>query len=419
MPHRARVAHDVLLEIADAVGTPTYVYDAHAIDVGVERWTRAVGDPARIWYAVKANSNLSVLRRLASHGLGFEVVSGGEWARVRAAGVPPDRIAYGGVPKRDDELSAALEAGFDLVVLQAQHEVDLAADATEAAAVAKRVGLRVRPGIRAGAHPALETGVAGAKFGLGPEEVPAAWERLVSAPALEPRVLAVHLGSGIDSAEPYLRALELLLDLAALLSDSGTPVRELDLGGGFAIDYRGDLDPEPADLIGAVADRLTDPDLKVRFEPGRSILGRAGLLLTRVLYRRERVGSPALVCDAAFSDFPRPVLYGAEHDIEPLDGGPEGAPTVDVLGATCESGDLLGAGRALHGVGRGDLLLVRDVGAYGFTMASNYNGRPRPAEVLVEGDGYRVIRSREVAEDLWRGEIGALPSPPGRSGTGR
>lgn len=398
-------APSVLEEIAGRVGTPVYVYDGESIDADVARWTAAV--PAgRLWYAVKANSNLAVLRRLADRGLGFEAATPGEYARVRAAGVPASRVMFGGVPKGAREVEFALGERADLVVLQSSEEVEAAA----AAAVPRGgrpvpVGIRVRPGVRAGAHPSLETATASAKFGLAPEEVPAAWARLSETAGLEPRALAFHLGSGLDSVRPYETALERILGLAGPLAAEGMPVRELDVGGGLGIDYGGGSGgPEPAALVDAVEGRIRDAGMAARYEPGRSLVARSGLLLTRVLYRRERADGPALVCDAAFTDFARHVLYGARHRIEPVGGSAGGEPTVDVLGATCESGDVLGTGRPLHGVRAGALLAVRDVGAYGFVMASNYNARPRPAEVMVEDGEWRVVRRRESLEDLWRGE---------------
>lgn len=419
--HRAAPAPELLEAIADEVGTPAYVYDARALDAGVGRWTRAA--PAdRIWYAVKANANLAVLRRLSGHGLGFEAATPGELACVRAAGVEPARTMLGGVPKRPSEVGRALCAGLDLVVLQAGEEVDEAVASADRVRPA-RVGLRVRPGIRAGAHPSLETGVPDAKFGLDPEEGLRAWRRLSETPGLEPRTLSVHLGSGVDSPGPYLRAVDLLLELAVEADRVGAPVLELDLGGGLAVDYAGASDPEPADLVAAVTERLGSrargsggaregtagdgsgeagvPGL--RWEPGRSIVARMGLLLARVLYRRERRGRRAVVCDAAFTDFARHVLYGAAHRVEPVRGSPSGPAATDLLGATCESGDVLGRDLRLDGLAPGDLLVVRDTGAYGFAMASNYNGRPRPAEVLVEDGSWRVVRQREELADLWRG----------------
>ncbi len=412
LPHRADLSPDTLETIAGEVGTPAYVYDARALDEGVERWTR-VAPPDRVWYAVKANGNLTVLRRLAGHGLGFEAATAGELARVRAAGVETARAMLGGVPKRPAEVAEAVRAGLDLVVLQAAEEVEAATGSADPARPAP-VGVRIRPGIRAGAHPALETGVPEAKFGLDPERALEVWRRLSGTAGLEPRTLSVHLGSGVDSPEPYGRALDLLLDLAAEAGRAGVPVREVDLGGGLAVDYRGSADPDPAALVEAVTARLRSfeqsaaiPVPAVRWEPGRSIVARMGLLLTRVLYRRRRNGRLAVVCDAAFTDFARPVLYGASHRVEPVEppaGGSRGPPTSELLGATCESGDVLGRDLRLEGVAPGDLLVVRDAGAYGFAMASSYNGRPRPPEVLVEGDSRRVIRRRERIEDLWRGE---------------
>jgi diaminopimelate decarboxylase len=399
--------HDRLRDIATDVGTPTYVYDARALDAGARRWIDAVGDPSRISYAVKANFNLAVLERLAAHGIGFEAATTGEMARVLAAGVTPDRIVLGGVPKTRAAVVEGIRRGLDLIVLQARHEVEAAmeAGAMRAPDDPARVGLRVRPGIQAGAHPSLETGRADAKFGFHPSEVREAWAALSGAGGVEPTALAVHLGSGLDDLAPYAEALEVLVPIAERLAGDAAPVRELDLGGGLGVAYEdAGSDPEPVDLVRLVEDRLGGSGLAARYEPGRSIAARAGTLLTRVLYRRERDGHPALICDAGFTDFGRFALYGAEHRIEPVDGETQGEPTVEVLGPTCESGDKLGTERRLHGVRPDDLLAVRDVGAYGFVMASNYNSRPRPAEVLADGTDWKVVRARESLEDLWRGE---------------
>jgi diaminopimelate decarboxylase len=394
---------DLLEQIATAQGTPTYVYSARALEAATLRWVEAAGDAERIFFAAKANTNLAVLGRLCGTGIGIEVATAGERARAERAGFPPDRILLGGVPKSAEVVAQGMGAGLGLVVLQAGHEVDAAVSAADPVR-STRIGIRVRPGIRAGAHPSLETGRTDAKFGFEPDDVADIWSRLAAAPGLEPEVLAVHLGSGIDSLEPWDRALDVLLELADRLAASGAPVREFDLGGGLGVDYSSDVDPDPAALIHRVDQRLTGTGLGSRFEPGRSIMARAGSLLTRVLYRREWEGTPALVCDAGFTDFARFALYGAQHRIEALAGSPAGPPTVDVLGPTCESGDVIGTGRPLHDVQPGDLLVIRDVGAYGFVMASNYNSRPRPAEVMLENGGFKVVRQRETLEDLWRGE---------------
>lgn len=395
----------MLESIAAEIGTPTYVYAAPVLLDAARRWIRAAGDPARVYFAAKANTNLGVLSCLEATGIGIEVATPGERARAAQAGFPPQRILVGGVPKAAADVRNAIGAGLALVVLQADHEID-AAIAAARPGIPTRVGIRVRPGITAGAHPSLETGRVDAKFGYAPEDVPAAWERLAATEGLEPEVLAVHLGSGIDALEPWERALDVLLELVGRLAGTGAPVRELDVGGGLGVDYAADGDPDPAALVGRVDARLAGTGLASRFEPGRSITARAGVLLTHVLYRRERGETSAIVCDAGFTDFGRYALYGAEHRIEPVRGpAASGAPTVDVLGPTCESGDVLGTGRRLHDVQPGDLLIVRDVGAYGFVMASNYNSRPRPAEVLLDAKSFSVVRGRETLQDLWRGEV--------------
>lgn len=392
----------LMQQIATDVGTPTYVYDASVLDRSIQRWKDAVGDPGALFFAVKANSNLSILHRVGTHGLGFEVATSGELARVLRAGIPASRVVFGGVPKDEDAVEDAIREGVELLVLQADHEVDAARRLADPDRPL-RVALRVKPGIRAGAHPSLETARADAKFGLTPEEVPAAWQRL-AVPGLMPTGLAVHLGSGLDSLEPYEQAIDVLLEVAGRLAMDGLPVTELDLGGGLGVDYAGGADPSPASLVSIVRSRTDGTGLKVRYEPGRSIVARSGSLLTRVLYRRDLADRPALVCDAGHTDFIRYAYYGAQHAIEPVDGFPDGAATVEILGPTCESGDVLGTNRALHGTEPGDLLVVRDVGAYGFVMASNYNSRPRPAEVLVRDGEWHVVRRRESMTDLWRGE---------------
>ena len=326
-------------------------------------------------------------------------------SRARRAGFPAERIVLGGVPKSSEAIRHGVREGVGLLVVQSGHEVEAAiAHAAGTPGPALRVGVRVRPGIRAGAHPSLETGRADAKFGFAPVEVADVWRALSDAPGVRPTTLAVHLGSGLQDLAPYEEALALLLRLAAELASEGAAVEEIDIGGGLGVDYAGGADPEPGDLVRRVASVVGARGPRIRFEPGRSIVARAGVLLTRVLYRRERDGSPALICDAGYTDFARFTLYGGQHRILPVTGVESGEPTVEVLGPTCESGDVLGTGRRLHGVRPGDLLEVRDTGAYGFVMASNYNSRPRPAEVLVDGDAMRVVRERERLEDLWRGE---------------
>ncbi|MCL7982923.1 MAG: diaminopimelate decarboxylase [marine benthic group bacterium] len=406
LSHAARLSPDMLNAIADEVGTPAYIYDVLAVEAGIRRWIDAVGDPARISFAAKANTNLAVLALLERSGVGIEVATPGELARARAAGFPEARIVLGGVPKSESAVRAGIEAGVGMIVLQSGHEVEAAIrHASSYPHGPLPVGLRVRPGIRAGAHPSLETGRADAKFGFAPDRIPEVWERLASADRVRPRTLAFHLGSGLDAVDPYEQAVELMLSLVKSLAATGAPVAELDVGGGLGIDYAGDRDPEPAMLVEALAARLEGVPIELRFEPGRSVVARAGVLLTRVLYRRERNGRPALVCDAGYTDFARNALYGAEHAIVPVEGELTGEPIVEVLGPTCESGDVLGTNRRLNAVQPGDLLLLRDAGAYGFVMASNYNSRPRPPELLANRDGWKVVRPRESLEDLWRGEV--------------
>ncbi|MEJ2482757.1 MAG: diaminopimelate decarboxylase, partial [Gemmatimonadota bacterium] len=257
LSHAARIPPEVLHSIAAEVGTPAYIYDVGALEAGIGRWIGAVGDPARISFAAKANSNLAVLAIMERSGVGIEVATPGEFARALAAGFPETRIVFGGVPKSDTAVRAGIESGAGMIVLQSGHEVEAAIrHAPSFPGGTLPVGLRVRPGIRAGAHPSLETGRADAKFGFAPDEVSEVWARLASVEGIAPRTLAFHLGSGLEGVDPYERAVDLMLSLVEALADTDFPVRELDVGGGLGVDYAGERDPEPERLVTALEARL-------------------------------------------------------------------------------------------------------------------------------------------------------------------
>ncbi len=400
-----------LERIAADLGTPCFVYTRAAIE---RRWREydgaLAGLPHRICYAVKANSNLAVIDVLGRLGAGFDIVSGGELERVLAVQVPAARIVFSGVGKRDDEMAAALEAGVGCFNVESAPELDRLA--ALAAAVGRRapVSLRVNPDIDARTHPYITTGLDENKFGIPAGDVRGLYARAAAHPSLKVCGIDCHIGSQLAEIEPYLAALDRLLVLVDTLAGDGIRLAHLNLGGGLGIRYRGESPPPPAALAGAVAERLAGREIMLMLEPGRSIVGNAGVLLTRVEYLKRNASRRFAVVDAAMNDLIRPALYDAWHDIVPVRpraGAPE---PYEIVGPVCESGDFLGRGRPLV-LEPGDLLAVHSAGAYAFAMSSNYNTRPRAAEVMVDGDRYHVVRKRERVRDLFAGES-VLPADP-------
>ena len=406
------VVEGVALErIADDVGTPCFVYSRAAIERAWRAYDRTLaGIPHEVCYAVKANSNLAVIDVLGRLGAGFDIVSGGELERVLAAGVPAGRIVFSGVGKRDAEMAAALEAGVGCFNVESAQELDRLASLARAAGQRAPVSLRVNPDIDARTHPYITTGLNENKFGIPAGDVRGLYARAAASPSLEVRGIDCHIGSQLASLEPFLDALDRLLALVDTLAGDGIRLAHLNLGGGLGIRYRDESPPEPAALAGAVADRLAGRDIVLMLEPGRSIVGNAGVLLTRVEYLKRNGAKRFAVVDAAMNDLIRPALYDAWHDIVPV-GSREGVPEpYEIVGPVCESGDFLGRGRPLV-LEPGDLLAVRSVGAYAFAMSSNYNTRPRAAEVMVDGDRYHEVRKREQVRDLFAGESVLPPGP--------
>ena len=399
------VVEGVALErIAGDVGTPCFVYSRATMERAWRAYDRALaGIPHEVCYAVKANSNLAIIDVLGRLGAGFDIVSGGELERVLAAGVPAGRIVFSGVGKRDAEMAAALEAGVGCFNVESAQELDRLASLARAAGKRAPVSLRVNPDIDARTHPYITTGLNENKFGVPAGDVRGLYARAAASPSLEVRGIDCHIGSQLASLEPFLDALDRLLALVDTLAGDGIRLAHLNLGGGLGIRYRDESPPEPAALAGAVADRLAGRDIVLMLEPGRSIVGNAGVLLTRVEYLKRNGAKRFAVVDAAMNDLIRPALYDAWHDIVPVRSR-EGVPeSYEIVGPVCESGDFLGRGRPLV-LEPGDLLAVRSVGAYAFAMSSNYNTRPRAAEVMVDGDRYHVVRKRERVRDLFAGE---------------
>ena len=390
-------AEEVPLEdIARRFGTPCYVYSRAAIESAYGEFAPALrGRESLVCYSVKANSNLAVLSLLARLGAGFDIVSGGELARVLAAGGEPGKTLFSGVGKSEREIQFALEKGIRCINVES--EAELARVDRVAHALGRRapIALRVNPDIDPKTHPYISTGLRESKFGVAHGEAERLYQRAASLKAIEVVGIGCHIGSLLTEAGPFVAAAERLVVLVERLERLGIQLRHIDVGGGIGIRYR-DETPEPvaAFVAGALA-ALGARRETVVFDPGRSIVGNAGALLTRVEY----VKPGFLVVDAAMNDLIRPALYGAWHDVRPLRESAPGETVYDIVGPVCESADFLAKGRRLAAV-EGDLLAVLSAGAYGMSMSSNYNSRPRAAEVLVDGSSAHLVRRRESVDDL-------------------
>ena len=390
--------------IAAEVGTPTYVYSAGTVRDRFERLDGAFGDlPHRVHYTLKANSNAAILRLLRQLGAGADVVSGGELFRARRAGFAPGEIIFGGVGKTERELREALQAGVMLINVESGDEVRLLDRIAGELGVVAPVGLRVNPEVAVdSSHRYIKTGEKGAKFGIPFDDVLAVARVASSLPNTRLVGLDMHIGSQIFRLDPYLDGVERLTGLLESLRASGVDtIRYLDIGGGLGVAYDDEQSPDLARFAASLVPRVRATGLTLLMEPGRFIVGNAGVLLTRVLYRKHSGGRDFLITDAGMTELIRPSHYDAYHRIEPVRAS-VGRMTADVVGPVCESGDFLALGREMSQANAGDLLAVYDVGAYGYVMASNYNTRPRGAEVLVDADRYAVVTARERYEDLVR-----------------
>jgi len=395
-----------LADVAAKVGTPAYVYSSQTILANYRAYDEAFGTlPHSVCYAVKANSSLAVLALLAHAGAGFDIVSGGELARVLAAGGDPSRVVFSGVGKTAAEIEYALDRGIHSFNCESEPEIALLNSLAARRGLKAGFSVRVNPDVDAATHPYIATGLSQNKFGIAIERARAVYERARSLDYLSAEGVSCHIGSQILDPAPLLDAVDLLVELARLLRAAGAPVRHLDLGGGLGIAYRpGETAPAVAAFVEGLRARLTGTGLTVMVEPGRSIVGAAGVLLTRVLYRKQNGAKEFIVVDAAMNDLIRPALYQAHHEIVPLRRNALPPVTADVVGPICESGDFLARDRPMANAMPGDYLAVCAAGAYGFAQSSNYNSRPRAPEVLVDGAAYRVIRQRETYADLMRGE---------------
>jgi diaminopimelate decarboxylase len=399
-----------LTRLAERFGTPLYVYSATTIRERIRAFERAFRSVDHcLCYSVKANSNLSVLRMLAKLGCGFDVVSGGELQRViRAHRSAARKVVFSGVGKNVAEMEMALRAGILLFNLESPSELETLAGCAARQKRTARIAFRVNPDVPADTHPYISTGLRKHKFGVPFDESRQLYARAAESKYLQVAGVSVHIGSQITDLAPFSAAMERIAELVWQLRSDGHAIRYIDAGGGLGINYR-DGSEEFSKSVVAYSKAVTKPlrrlGIKLLLEPGRSIIGPAGSLLTRVLYRKTNGEKKFLVVDAAMNDLIRPSLYQAEHQIAPVRATDTTSETVDIVGPVCESGDFFARGRELPAVREGELLAILDAGAYGMALASNYNSRPRPAEVMVDGKSAKLIRKRETVTDLLRAEM--------------
>tara|TARA_R110002111_G_scaffold124747_5_gene189333 strand:- start:11108 stop:12379 length:1272 start_codon:yes stop_codon:yes gene_type:complete len=396
--------------IVDQFSTPTYIYSRATLEKHWNAFDQAFnGRPHLICYAVKANSNIAVLNVLARLGSGFDIVSVGELERVLAAGGQPEKIVFSGVGKRHDEIRRALEVGIRCFNVEVSTELDRINDIAGDMGLIAKVSIRVNPDVDAQTHPYISTGLKENKFGLAIETAFEEYQRAHKMPHLQLVGLDCHIGSQLTDVQPFVDALDRVLNLLQRLKATGIEIQHLDLGGGLGIRYRDETPPSPAQYVNALYQKLGELPYEIILEPGRAIAGNAGILVTKVEYIKATADKNFAIVDAAMNDLMRPALYQAWQEIiaVKLDSS-HATRSYDIVGPVCETGDFLGKGRALA-LAEGDLLAVRSAGAYGYTMGSNYNSRPSAAEVMVDGDQVHLIGARQGVESLWQNEA-LLPS---------
>jgi len=403
--HAESVALD---DIAARFGTPCYVYSRAAIESAYRQFVEAsaaAGREVLVCYAVKANSSLGILALLARLGAGFDIVSGGELARVLAAGGDAAKIVFSGVGKTEADMRAALLAGVMCFNVESEPELERLDAIARSLGLRAPVSIRVNPDVDAGTHPYISTGLKQNKFGIAYDEAPRVYRKAAAMTGLRVTGIDVHIGSQITETRPFVDALHKVLEFSDMLAATGIPLDHIDLGGGLGIRYRDEAPPKIADYLGAMFAALGKSREKILLEPGRALVGNAGILLTRVEYLKRGEAKNFAIVDAAMNDLIRPALYEAWHDVLPVKQPAPGAHSAvyDVVGPVCETGDFLAQERALA-VQPGELLAVMSAGAYGMVMSSNYNSRPRAAEVLVSGADAHLIRRRETIAELYAQE---------------
>ncbi len=386
-------------------GTPLYIYSEKALRDHFSEFDKSAGDfPHLICYAVKANSNLSVLRLMASLGAGFDIVSGGELARVLKAGGDPAKVVYSGVAKTEKEITFALDAGILSFNVESEAEMERISSIAAAAGKTARVSVRVNPDVDAGTHPYISTGLKSNKFGVPVERAFSLYKRARDLPGLEIAGIDCHIGSQLTSLAPFEDAIDRLIRLIDRLREEGINLKHIDVGGGLGVVYNNEVPPSRKAYMETILKKIQGLGLLLICEPGRSLVANAGILVSRCEYLKEGELTDFCIVDTAMNDMIRPSLYQAWMKIEEAEAD-ESIPekVFNVVGPVCETGDFLGKERSLR-VKPGDFLVMQGAGAYGFSMSSNYNSRTRPCEVMVSGTEHRVIRRRESPEDLWRGE---------------
>ena len=393
--------------IAKELGTPCYVYSHATLVRHFRAYDNAFANiPHMIAFAMKANSNLAILRLMAKEGSGVDIVSGGELFRALKAGVPASKIVFAGVGKASDEIRDALQT--DILMFNVESPAELQAIHEVALSVGKkaRVALRINPDIDPKTHPYISTGLKKSKFGIAADRAVQEFASAASLSHIEVVGVHAHIGSQLTDIAPFIEALKKVVGLIETLKTRGTSIRYLNIGGGLGITYSDEKPPLPQDLGNAILPLVRDLGITLVMEPGRVIVGNAGILVTKTLYLKEGEAKSFIIVDAAMNDLIRPSLYGAYHEIRPLDeaAGHRAKHQVDIVGPVCESGDFLAKDRMLPTVKPGELMAVMSAGAYGFVMASNYNSRPRVPEALIKGDEIHVIRTRETYDDLIKGE---------------
>ncbi|KFZ37736.1 diaminopimelate decarboxylase [Shewanella mangrovi] len=391
-------------ELAAQYGTPLYIYSRATLERHWHAFDSAVAEhPHLICYAVKANSNLAVLNLLARMGSGFDIVSGGELARVIAAGGDPAKVVFSGVGKTPAEMKMALELGIYCFNVESLAELEILNDVAAGLGTIAPVSLRINPDVDAGTHPYISTGLKENKFGIAMDDAEAAYTRAMELPYLEVKGADCHIGSQLTEIRPFLDAMDRMLALIDRLAERGIKISHLDVGGGLGVPYDQETPPQPFEYAAALLERIGERDLKLIFEPGRAIAANAGIFVTEVLFLKENAGKNFAIVDGAMNDLIRPSLYSAWQQIVPVRQHSREPKVYDVVGPVCETGDFLGKERELT-IRAGDLLAVRSSGAYGFAMSSNYNTRPRAAEIMVDGAQHYVVRERENLQQLWQGE---------------
>jgi diaminopimelate decarboxylase len=398
-----------LAEIAQQFGTPSYVYSRAAFEQHWHALNEAFGDyPHSIYYAVKANSNLAVLNLLARLGSGFDIVSEGELRRVILAGGDPGKVVFSGVAKSHSELRYVIESGIHCINVESVAELQRIQAVAAELGRATNIALRVNPDVDAQTHPYIATGLADSKFGIAMQDALASYQLAASMPNLKVHSVTCHIGSQITKLGPFKDAVERVMRLVKELTEVGIELAQIDLGGGLGVTYQDESPPSAKDYIQALLETVaaSGVNLPVSIEPGRYIAANAGVLLTRVEYLKHNGSKNFAIVDAGMNDLLRPSLYQAYHQIDPVTqqaADMQSLPSYDVVGPVCESSDVLGYDRHLQ-VAENDLLAVRSAGAYGYTMASNYNSRTRPAELMVDGSEVTIVKQRETFEDITRGE---------------